>query len=266
MSKQYYIDGFKNFNTNSDQIFKNNAPKFPAYIINKIKNQTIDSYPWNLRMLYENNLNYLPRPIIQSYTSYTPNLENLNFEFYSSKNAPEYVIYEYGALDNRYPLFDESKVNIILKENYQVDEVFDYENRKLILLKKKQDFKTIKFVQTKEYAILLNRPFIPEKDVYYQIEVYENIIGKSYSIIKHAPNLTLKIQTENAGKYEYKTSKKLLESGIFGNNFLAETNDFFDICTKGESKNKVKYYEIVAKDPIFFKEKIRVKEFKIIIE
>ncbi|OYU85520.1 MAG: hypothetical protein CFE24_01045 [Flavobacterium sp. BFFFF2] len=266
MSKANYYNSFTNFNPNSDVVFKTNCPKFPPTIIEKVKNATIDSYPWNVRFLYENNLNYLPRPSIQAYSSYTPYLENLNFEFYNSKNAPEYVVYEYNTLDNRYPLFDESKVNVVLKENYQIDEVFDYEGKKLILLKKKADFRKIKFVKTNEYAVLMNAPFEPKDNVYYELDLYENMLGKAYSVLKHSPAINLNIMVEGDGKHEYKTSKKLLKTGIFGNNFFGETKDFYETGSFGQSNRKVVFYQFSPKDPSMFQDKIRVNEYKIIKE
>ena len=266
LSKENYYNGFKNYNINSDIIFKKNAPKFPNSIINKIKNSSIDSYPWNIRMLYENNLNYLPRPVLQAYSSYTPFLENINFEFYNSIKSPKYVVYEYNTLDNRYPLFDESKVNIVLKQNYEIDEVFDYNNKKLILLKKKIKTEKIKIEKTKEYAIYLNKPFVLDSNMYYEFDTYENLIGNFYSIIKHSPELSLCIKVKDQELKYYKTSKNLLKTGIFGNNFFEETKDFFDTNTFGESNKKVEFYEFITKNPAFFKEKVRVTEFKILKE
>lgn len=264
INKSNYWNGFQNFTTNSDRVFKSEYIKFPANILHKLKNQTVDVYPWNIRMLIENDVNYLPRPVIQSYSSYTPMLEDLNFAMYNDPaRAPQYVLYEYGSLDSRYSLFDESKVNIALKVNYTLDETFDYGGKKILLLKKKPDFKKVSFEKTKEYAMLLNSPLVPKKNTFYTVTMYNTLKGKMYSVIKHAPELKLEIQIKGGSKVEFKTSKKLLEAGIFEDNVIEKTEDFGDILTSGQSAKKARYYNFKPYDDSMFDEKIKITEYKI---
>ncbi|HEX9981557.1 MAG TPA: hypothetical protein VGB50_13430 [Flavobacterium sp.] len=263
-SKGNYIRGFQGFSPDSDHFFRAGGTKFPDEVLKKIGNQTVDAYPWNIRMLHENNLNYQPRPIIQAYSSYTRFLEDLNFELYNSEKAPAYVIYEYNTLDNRYPLFDESKVNVALKLNYEVDQLFDYNDKKLLLLKKKANFKKIRFEKTREYALMLNSPLIPKPGVYYEVELYNDLMGKLFSIIRHAPDLTLQIKVKDGQTLDFKTSNKLLQSGLYEDNFIEKTEDFADIVTSGHSHKKAGYYNFKPRNTSFFKEKIRITEYKII--
>ena len=137
-NKSNYFKGFSDFTPTSGlQIFPNNN-QLPEAIKNKIGESTVDIYPWNIQLLFENKLNYLPRPVIQSYTSYTKYLENLNYEHYNSNKAPQFIIYEYLSIDNRYPLFDEPKMNLIL---------FEDKNRKNIIKTRFLDTKKKKLFQ-----------------------------------------------------------------------------------------------------------------------
>ena len=226
LSKKDYFLGFKNFSLTSGLHIEDNYLKLPDSILSKIGNETVDVYPWNIQMLLENKLNYKPRPVIQSYTSYTKELENLNFNHYNSSKAPQFVIYEFEAIDERYPLFDESKLNLALKLNYEIIDKGEIDNKKIVLLKKKSDFKEIKLEKVKEYAMFNDSPLIPEKDIYYEIELYNNIYGKCYSVVKNSPEIKLQIQIKNGEKIEYKTSKTLLESGIFSSVFVRNTDEF----------------------------------------
>ena len=60
-------------------LFPNNN-QLPQSVLNKVGNNTIDSYPWNTQILLENKLNFMPRPIFQSYAAYTTDLEQMNID------------------------------------------------------------------------------------------------------------------------------------------------------------------------------------------
>jgi hypothetical protein len=50
-----------------------------------------------------NEMNYHPRPVIQSYSAYTRPLMELNERYYLGTNAPEYLLFDLDAIDRRFP-------------------------------------------------------------------------------------------------------------------------------------------------------------------
>lgn len=264
LPKSTYISGFKLFTQTSGNHLLPNTSELPLNILKKIGNKTVDIFPWNIQLLLLNKLNYLPRPVIQSYTAYTSYLENLNFEHYNSEKAPEFVIYDIASLDGRYAFFDESKVNLEFIKNYYITEKFDFDGRNLILLQKRIDFKPVKLLKFKEYAMLIGSPLIPKKDIFYEIGVYNSILGKVTSVFQHAPEIKLEITTEDNVLSEFKTSKSLLESGIFYNKFISNTELFNSIFEKTNEITNIKYYNFKPRHPSEFKDKIRITEYKII--
>ena len=262
-SKATYFPIFKlctpDFGVNLTQGFQ-----LPDNIKQKIGSKTVDVYPYNIKMLLENELNYLPRPVCQSYTAYTPYLENLNFDQYNNMDtAPEYVIYQFLTIDGRYPLFDEPKVNLALYKNYEVAEEFVFQNQKFLLLHKKSNFKPVKLEKFNEYAILLNDPFIPVKGIYYTVEIYNSITGKITSIYDHAPEIRLTIQILNGRQLNYKTSKLLLESGIFSDSFIGDTDNANEFFNEKVTADKIRYYKFTPLNPSAFNDKVRITEYKI---
>jgi len=106
--------------------------KFDSNIRALIGNQTVDIYPWDFTYAAANNLNFQPRPVLQSYASYTKLLDNLNARHFEGKSAPEFIIWElqkitrdiHGgkmeSIDGRYLLNDEPDVMVALLANYQL--------------------------------------------------------------------------------------------------------------------------------------------------
>jgi hypothetical protein len=253
--------------------FKGKSPAFeysnfllPDSIRKIIGNSTVDVYPWNIQLLLENRLNYSPRPVIQSYTAYTPELEELNFKHYNSDNAPDFVLYDFVSIDNRYPLFDEPKVNLVLLKNYKVVDTLSGRGYPSLLLQKKVSAKPINLVEHAEYALKLGHNLSVKPDTYYQLTVYHSISGTLYSLARHAPNLELWIRTKDNVIHRFKTGRKLLESGLFFDTFLYNSDEFRRVLSgqmPQQNANIISSISIHALDENYFGDLIRVKEFKI---
>lgn len=106
--------------------------KLDSNIRSLIGNQTVDIYPWDFSYAAANCLNFLPRPVLQSYASYTRLLDNLNVKHFEGKSAPEFIIWElqkitrdiHGgkmeSIDGRYLLNDEPDAMLAILENYRL--------------------------------------------------------------------------------------------------------------------------------------------------
>ena len=66
-----------------------------------------------------NELNYWPRPVSQGYAVYSRRMMELNEEFYSLSNAPEYVLFDLRTIDHRFPPMEDAYVLRDLLVNYE---------------------------------------------------------------------------------------------------------------------------------------------------
>jgi hypothetical protein len=69
---------------------------------------TIDTYNFQEGVAILNDLKVSARPIFQSYSAYTPSLEGWNLRNYQSDRAPDYLLWNDGRVDNRYPGEDDA--------------------------------------------------------------------------------------------------------------------------------------------------------------
>lgn len=65
-----------------------------------------------------NRFNYRPRPLIQSYFTYTPHLAQRNRDFFHSDRAPDYVLLKIQSIDERMPMMDDPLVMSLLVHRY----------------------------------------------------------------------------------------------------------------------------------------------------
>jgi hypothetical protein len=75
-----------------------------AELLSMIPNgSSADSIPWDITDIPANELRYRPRPIIQSYSAYTPSLQDLNRKHFLGKRAPSYLVMSAQSIDARNP-------------------------------------------------------------------------------------------------------------------------------------------------------------------
>jgi hypothetical protein len=65
-----------------------------------------------------NDFNYQPRPVFQSYSAYTPSLSRLNYDYYASDRAPDYVLFKLQTIDYRLATMDDPHVLRLLIQRY----------------------------------------------------------------------------------------------------------------------------------------------------
>lgn len=66
-----------------------------------------------------NNLNWHPRPIFEAYSAYTPQLLDLNANFYRGRQAPEFVILAWHAMNRRLPAANDGAALLELLARYE---------------------------------------------------------------------------------------------------------------------------------------------------
>lgn len=95
------------------------SDEIDTHIIKEV-DDSVDVIPWDIATLFVNDLNWKPRPAFQSYFTFTTELDLLNGNYYYSDQAPQYIIYQYKSIDDKYPLFDEPQVTKVLFSQYEV--------------------------------------------------------------------------------------------------------------------------------------------------
>lgn len=86
--------------------------------IKYINNKTMDIFPWDIALAWAYNFNWSPRPVFQSYSAYTEQLDKLNAKHFSKEKAPKVLLYSFRSIDGRYPLFDEPATFAAILNNY----------------------------------------------------------------------------------------------------------------------------------------------------
>jgi hypothetical protein len=85
----------------------------------------VDVYPWNQAALIAHGLQYDPRPVIQSYSAYAPELAELNAAHLRRAHAPDNILFDIDSMNNNFPSLEDGLSWLELLVRYDVKDVTD---------------------------------------------------------------------------------------------------------------------------------------------
>ncbi len=80
---------------------------------------TLDVLGYHQAVALYNRFNYRPRPVLQSYSAYTPQLQQLNADYYASDRAPDFVLFRLETIDDRYMMLDDARALYVFLHRYE---------------------------------------------------------------------------------------------------------------------------------------------------
>ncbi len=85
----------------------------------KVGRASVDVLGYDGGIVDLHGLNYRPRPVLQSYSAYTPELERLNRDYFLSESAPDFVLQKLQTIDGRLTSLDDAVVLRLLPYLYE---------------------------------------------------------------------------------------------------------------------------------------------------
>ncbi len=257
-------------------ISKKNIPHYnftyPKEVLDIIGDKTVDLVPNETSEIYLNKLNYNPRPIIQSYQAYNEYLDKKNQEKYLSATAPDFVIYGIESTDNKYAIGDETLTLVALLQRYEP--IKTWPNR--LLLKKKEQTKTLKLVKQQSTLWEMGKPFILNSVIktdssnkkllsIIKVKTTYNWFGKLLNLFFQPPHLNMEIATSKGEKTIYRTVPILLNKGLIVNakmDDVAAVKQFFETgLVENKDIQSVRFDEILRRKAGFDKKIEILEEF-----
>lgn len=190
-------------------------------ILNLIGDGDVDVIPWDISYIYLNDLNYNPRPVIQSYSAYNYYLDKKNYEKYSSQFAPDFVLFSMQNIDERHPFIDESITKLALITGYKPIA----RDNHIILLKKRD--KVLEFFEDNlvnksgksklgEYVKLVKSASIQ----YMSTDIEYNLLGRVASLFFQPPSLYLLISFDDGTEMNFRAAKGIVNSEFIVNKYV----------------------------------------------
>lgn len=173
---------------------------------------TVDLYPTEVAAVLANDLDWDPRPVIQSYSAYTERLAALNAESLARPGAPNTILFQVAAIDGRYPALDDGKSWPVLAARYRpVGMRGDY-----VELRKRDAV-----VTTPIGASLVDREAgfeekiaVPPGPIWAEIDVDPTVLGRLVSAAYKLPPLTLAIEYADGSSRRFRFIASVAKAGF----------------------------------------------------
>jgi hypothetical protein len=189
---------------------RSDLPKIRA----RIGNARVDLMTWELGMLIVNGFNYVPRPLFQSYSAYTPTLARLNEAHFLDAHAPEFVLLKLDAIDERVPMSEDGLTLIALLKLYRPV----LSERGFLLLQRDASASAAPTVADGAAMTAANMgadiPFVKQKSPiagFFRIDL--STFGKIYTLLFREPSLMLVVKTAK-GETRHRLVRATAASGF----------------------------------------------------
>lgn len=249
--------------------FKDSPVQLPNDLLNKVGNASIDIVPHQVSHIYFNQLNYNPRPIIQSYQANSDWLMKKNGEKYRSQTAPEFVLFRTEAFREQNPFWVETDLSEALLQNYSLTDTTIIQQDTFYLFQRSKVFKGLTYNDLATIKFKLNEDIQLPKSVNpirFSAKINYSTKGKLARLFFQPPYLYCLVTYENGRQENFRVIDKILRGGVFINQKIttqAEACNFF--LNKGVDNQRVTKIRFWAKYTSGFDESFEgtFKELKI---
>ena len=233
----------------------------PPGVLQKIGKHSIDVFPWDSEYLIQNRLNYTPRPCFQTFQANTEYLQKINYDFFLHK-TPEFVLYDYDALDGCYPFNDAPQLNYFLLKNYSFTDTFYANDRLRAFLHIKAQVSPVVFTKIAEGQANINEEIPVNGAAFIKIYVTYNTKGKLQGYWHRPSPIRIGACTASGQWYENKTSQELLKAGIMVEKRINDTRDFMTFAIDKNLLQPVTKLKLLA-DERYVSKKIKIEYYKV---
>lgn len=241
------------------KIIRETSAPLSSGFLEKAGKETVDIIPWDIALLYAYNLNWRPRPVIQSYSAYTPVLDSINACHFKKETAPKWVVYSYKSIDGRYPLYDEPEVFRALLDNYEPVEKGDY-----LMLKRRNERinsnDTIIGAGVCPVGTIIDVPQIHGKAIYCNLDVSMNMAGKWANIFYKTGGLYITFYLEQQPPVKHRFIRQLGNDGLFVSKYVTNLSELCQVFENSYNQD-VKKIQITTRFGFFYKSEMKYTFF-----
>ncbi len=230
--------------------------------IDLLSGHTVDIFPWDIAIAELYGLKWDPRPVFQSYSAYTDSLDLINEKHFSTIHSPEFLLYSFKSIDERYPIFDEPATFRTVLKNYQP---ISMDGEFIVLQRNAQIDKYVEnIIQTKTSKI--GEEIVMPKGVngylFARIYMNYNLLGKTARLLYKPPHAYIQFATEGIFTKKYRFIPSTARNGIFLSQYIADQNDLFNVWN-GKLLDNFDSIIISARNSYFYDNRIAIEFFEV---
>lgn len=190
---------------------------------------TVDVLGFEQGVAIFNDFNYQPRPVFQGYSAYTPYLARLNYDYYASDRAPEYVLFKLQTIDYRLATMDDPHVLRLLVQRY----TYLFTEQGFTLWKRKPGSFNAAAFEPKPYrstTVSLGQKIdlsdLSTQNIWVEIDYDFSLLGKLRRFFFKPPVVSLRITDQKGYESVHRLPRPIGRSGFMLNPVVEDLLDF----------------------------------------
>lgn len=200
--------------------------------IELVTDGTVDVYPWELTLVAANNLQWQPRPVVQSYAAYTPWLDSRDMAHFYSAMAPKHVLFhpildgqggELASLDGRYLLNDEPNAIMAIIDRYTYrGNLGPYAHFARTDGQLHLAGPTLVGAQSVSLNEWVEVPTVPDGILRAKIDLKSTVWGKLVDFVYKGPEYSIEYRLADGRELRYRLVPENARDGVWVNPFVTQ--------------------------------------------
>jgi len=214
---------------------KNLASERKAHPLPPIEGDA-DLYSYDQTILFAHTLLYQPRPVIQSYSAYTPELAEMNAAHLRTARAASNILFAIQPINDRFPSLEDGRSWPELLTLYDLKGASD-DKRTFLLLSRSaaaREFHLTPLQNTSaRFGEPVTLPAATNGPVWVEIEIKKSLAGTVVSTLYKPPVLMLTVSLQDHTQRRFRLVPGMAGSGFLLSPLIADTRSFAALASTG---------------------------------
>jgi hypothetical protein len=204
-----------------------------------------DAYPWNQLALFAHGLGYRPRPVTQSYSTYTPELAELNAAHLRRDGAAPNVLFEIAPTDGRMPAMEDGRAwpELVARYDYAASD------GTRLLLKRSPSPRKFETMAVGDATVAFGETVsIPAPDgalLWARIDVEKSALGVLTSALWKLPQIDLTVSVRGGQQFVYRIVPGMARSGFVLSPLVTDVKTFA-LLRAADGIRAVSAYDVIG--------------------
>jgi hypothetical protein len=196
---------------------------------------TTDVYSYNQTWLLASGSAWAPRPVTQSYSVYTPELAELNFQHLQGANAPDNILFRVEPIDGRLPSLEDGLSWPALINGYSLRKL---EGQSAYLRKRTTDRNSVASAEVNLYNSrqeLGVEVTLPESNdpLFASIDIQRTLLGRVLSVLYKLPELHMTMRLRDGRTRNYRVISNMMKTDFLISPLVKNTEEFLLLAADG---------------------------------
>jgi len=186
---------------------------------------TADIYSYRQGCLIASGNAWAPRPILQSYSAYTPALARLNAEHLKGDRAPKHVFFRVEPIDGRLPSLEDGHSWLALINGYELEKL---DGDLAMLRRRDEKAEDVAPVAAELSVHALGQEIAVPKagSLLAEIDVRKTFLGRLASIVFKSPELAIEVTLASGAQRRYRFVAGMAGAPVLLSPLVNTTRDF----------------------------------------